>query len=260
MIEEPIDVPVEVVAVGAHPDDVELGVGGTLAKLAHSGIRTGIIDLTNAEPTPKNVKYRSPDDFDADYAANRMAEAQEAARILGVERITLDLPNRRLFDDFEARCKVATVFRKWRPKIVITMYGKTLMASPDHNQAQLITESAIFYSRLTKWDKYFNNLPVHRVKSLLYFPVRFIDLHPEGHTSFLVDISNFVDLKERAIMSYKSQGFVPSSGGQSLVSPFPALLLNWNRNLGSRVGVEYAEHLVSPVPLRCDDFSYFLNK
>ena len=249
--------PVEVVAVGAHPDDVELGIGGTLAKLANDGIRTGIIDLTNAEPTPSNEKYRSPDDFDPDYADKRLAEARKAARILGVERITLDLPNRRLYDSFEARCELATIFRKWRPKVVITMYGKTLMASPDHNQAQLITESAIFYSRLTKWDKYFENLPVHRIKSLLYFPVRFIDLHPEGYTSFLVDITNFVDLKEKAILEYKSQGFVESRTG---LSHFPSLILNWNKNLGSRIGVEYAEHLVSPIPLRIEDFSYFLDR
>ena len=69
---------VDVVAVGAHPDDVELGIGGTLAKLAKSGIRTGIIDLTNAEPTPSNEKYRSPDDFDPDYALKRLTEAQKA--------------------------------------------------------------------------------------------------------------------------------------------------------------------------------------
>ena len=250
--------PVEVVAVGPHPDDVELGIGGTIAKLSHNGIKTGIIDLTNAEPTPKNTKYRSPDDFDPDYAETRINEAKEAARVLGAERITLDLPNRQLFDTFEARCKLATVFRRWRPKVVISMYGKTLMASPDHYQAQQIVEAAIFYSRLTKWDKYFDNLPVHRITSLLYFPVRFIDLHPEGYTSFFNDITNYVDLKQRAILVYKSQGFVPSKTTQ--ISHFPSMLLTWNKTLGSRIGVEYAEHLVSPVPLRCDDFGYFMNR
>jgi LmbE family N-acetylglucosaminyl deacetylase len=249
--------PVEVVAVGPHPDDVELGIGGTIAKLSKNGIRTGIIDLTNAEPTPKNVKYRSPDDYDPDYAEVRINEAKKAARILGAERITLDLPNRRLFDTFEARCKLATIFRRWRPKVVISMYGKTLMASPDHYQAQQIVEAAIFYSRLTKWDKYFDNLPVHRIKSLLFFPVRFIDLHPEGYTSFFVDITNFIDIKEKAILVYKSQGFVPST---TQISHFPSILLTWNKTLGSRIGVEYAEHLVSPMPLRCDDFGYFINK
>jgi len=248
---------IEIVAIGSHPDDVEIGIGGTLAKLSHQGIRTGIIDLTNAEPTPNNEKYRSPDDFDSDYAEKRLVEAQKAAKILGVERITLDLPNRRLFDDFESRCKLATIFRQWQPSIVIVMYGKTLMASPDHYQAQLITEGALFYSRLTKWGKYFDNLPVHRITSLLYFPVRFLDLHPEGFTSMLVDVTNYIDLKQEAILTYKSQGFVPSKTGHS---HFPSMLLNWNRSLGSRIGVEYAEHIISPVPIRLDDFSYFMDK
>lgn len=246
--------PVEVVAIGPHPDDTELGVGGTLAKLADSGIRTGIIDLTNAEPTPINDKYRSPDDFDPDYADKRLAEAQEAARILGVERITLDLPNRRLFDNFDARCQLATIFRLWRPKVVIVMYGKTLMASPDHYQAQLISEAAVFYSRLTKWDKYFDNLPVHRINTLLYFPVRFIDLNPDGYTSFLTDISEYVDKKKDAIMAYKSQ--FEDQGH----THFPELLLSWNRTIGSRIGVKYAEHLVSPTPLRFDTFDFFLGR
>ncbi|MHA1513579.1 MAG: PIG-L family deacetylase, partial [Candidatus Hodarchaeales archaeon] len=112
------DEPVEVIAIGAHPDDVELGVGGTLAKLAKDGIRTGIVDLTTAEPTPLNDKYRSPDDFDEGYADKRLGEANAAAKILGVERLTLNLPNRRLFDTFEARCALATVFRKWKPKVI----------------------------------------------------------------------------------------------------------------------------------------------
>ena len=132
------DEPIEVLAIGAHPDDVELGIGGTLAKLSKNGIRAGIVDLTTAEPTPLNEKYRSPDDYDEDYAAVRIAEAKAAAKILGVERITLDLPNRRLFDNFEARCALATVFRRWKPKVVISMYGKTLLASPDHHQSQEI--------------------------------------------------------------------------------------------------------------------------
>ena len=96
------------------------------------------------------------------------------------------------------------------------------MASPDHFQAQQIVEAAIFYSRLTKWEKYFDNLPVHRINSLLYFPVRFIDLHPEGYTSFFIDITNVVDLKQQAILVYKSQGFVPS---KTQISHFPSILL-----------------------------------
>ena len=245
---------VDIVAVGAHPDDTEIGVGGTLSKLAKKGICTGIIVLTNAEPTPLNTKYRSPDDFDPDYAERRLQESMEAAKILGIHRRTLELPNRRLFDSFEARCALATVFREWKPKIVITILGKTVMASPDHYQAELITEAAIFYSRLTKWEKYFNNLPVYRIKNILYYPIRSTtaNLHPEGMTSFFVDITEVIENKQRALEAYKSQ-FEEQGHGE-----FIQRIINGNASLGSRIGVKYAEHLCSPIPLKLDNFDYFI--
>ena len=89
--------PLDVIAVGAHPDDVEIAVGGTLAMLAQKGYRVGIVDLTDGEPTPNSPGPEA-----------RLAEAQRAAEILGVTmRETLDLPNRRLFDTFEARVALA---------------------------------------------------------------------------------------------------------------------------------------------------------
>ncbi|MDB4724380.1 PIG-L family deacetylase, partial [bacterium] len=92
----------DVIAVGAHPDDVEIACGGTLAKLVKQGHRVGIVDLTDGEPTPGSP---SP--------AVRIAEAEEAAKCLGVhKRLILDLPNRKLFDNYESRVKLATVFRR----------------------------------------------------------------------------------------------------------------------------------------------------
>ena len=80
----------DVIAVGAHPDDVEIACGGTLAKLVRQGYRVGIIDLTDGEPTPG-----SPG------PPVRLAEAEAAGRVLGIHRrIQLNLPNRRLFDQF----------------------------------------------------------------------------------------------------------------------------------------------------------------
>ena len=114
--------PLDVIAVGAHPDDVEIAIGGTLAALVRQGYRVGIVDLTDGEPTPGSPGPEV-----------RLAEAQRAAQILGVQvRETLDLPNRRLFDCFEARVELAKVFRRYRPKIVLGIAGKTPMASPDH--------------------------------------------------------------------------------------------------------------------------------
>ncbi|MFO0202955.1 MAG: PIG-L family deacetylase, partial [Alphaproteobacteria bacterium] len=109
--------PLDVIAVGAHPDDVEIAIGGTLAKLAKQGYRVGIVDLTDGEPTPGSPGPEV-----------RLAEAQEATRILGVAiRVTLDLPTRRLFDSYESRVALGKVFRRYRPKLVLGIYGKTPM-------------------------------------------------------------------------------------------------------------------------------------
>lgn len=250
------DQKMDLVAVGAHPDDVEILCGGTLAKLSEQGLRCGIIDLTNAEPTPANEKYRSPDDFDPDYDHKRLAEARNAAAILGVaDRVTLDLSNRRLMDGFEERCLLASVFRRWRPRIVMVMYGKTVMASPDHYQTQLITEAAIFYARLTKWEKYFHGLPVHHVRQLLYFPVAAQSIHPEGEsgrlTSFFMDISSVVEKKQQAILAYRSQFEVQGK------EKFVDRILERNRSIGLLSGVDYAEHLATPAPLIVNDLSMF---
>jgi LmbE family N-acetylglucosaminyl deacetylase len=254
------DTQIDIVAIGAHPDDTELGVGGTLAKLSKKGITTGIIDLTNAEPTPGNDLYDSPLSFSPDYDAKRKAEAQCAAKKLGLTaRITMDLPNRRLFDTFDNRCALATVFRKWKPKIALVMYGRTVMASPDHYAAQKITEGAIFYSRLSKWEIYMNKLPVHRLKNLLYFPVRGSGvLHPQSEagqlTSFFIDISEVIEQKKEAILCYKSQ-FQDQGKGD-----FVEYILQRNRAYGNIAGrqIEYAEHLASLSPFVLDNFDLFL--
>lgn len=249
---------IDIVAIGAHPDDTELGIGGTLAKLAKAGVKVGIIDLTNAEPTPLNDKYRSPDDFDEDYAQRRINESKCAASKLGLTaRATLNLPNRRLFDNFETRCELATVFRIWKPKIALVTYGKTVMASPDHYQAQLIVEGAVFYSRLTKWEKYFSGLPVHRLKNTLYFPIRKDGiLNPQSEAgplnSFFIDISDVIEAKKEAIRCYESQ-FQDQNKGD-----FIETIIERNREYGRMVKVEYAEQVLSPIPLLMNDLSFFM--
>ena len=166
----------DVIAVGAHPDDVEIACGGTLATLVEAGHKVGIIDLTDGEPTPLSP---GPD--------VRMAEAKAAGEALGVHlRTLLHLPNRRLFDSFEARVKLAIEFRKHKPRLVIGLGDKTPMASPDHWQAMQITDAAVFYSRLTKWDDQFENWPPHIIgrlhgamaKITAYYQEQGIDLGP----------------------------------------------------------------------------------
>ncbi len=182
--------------MGAHPDDVEIACGGTLAKLAQQGHRVGIVDLTDGEPTPHG---ESP--------AARWAEAEAAAKELGVqERILLDLPNRRLMDSFEHRVALAKVFRRYRPKLVLGFGDKTPTASPDHYQAMLITDAAIFYSRLCKWDQHFDSLPVHTISRQLYFRLAVEPNLLSGnayHT--IVDITSTIEQKIASIQCYESQ-------------------------------------------------------
>jgi LmbE family N-acetylglucosaminyl deacetylase len=188
--------PFDVVVVGAHPDDVEIACGGTIASLARQGYRVGIIDLTDGEPTPR---CPSPE--------VRKQEAAAAAEILGVAgRIILPLTNRRLMDGFEERVLLAKEFRRWRPRIVIGFGNKTPMASPDHYQAMQITDAAIFYSRLTKWDEQFDNLPPHVILKHLYFRLAFESADPTvASHSVSVDITKTLDIKMQAIACYQTQ-------------------------------------------------------
>lgn len=196
-----VDFPqLDVVAVGAHPDDVEIACGGTLAKLVRQGYRVGIIDLTDGEPTPHSPGPHV-----------RLAEARKAAEVLGVAvRVHLELPNRRLFDSFEGRVALAKEFRKYRPKVVMGFGDRTPMASPDHWQATLLTEAGVFYSRLTKWNEHFDHLPVHTVSSLVYYTLNFGSLGiPPGAGHVVVDISDTLEQKLAGIRCYETQ-FPPS--------------------------------------------------
>ncbi len=186
----------DVIAVGAHPDDIEITCGGTLAQLVDQGYRVGIIDLTDGEPTPG---CPSPE--------IRLGEAEQAAKILGVaKRIILDLPNRKLFDSFEARVKLATEFRRYRPRVVIGFGDKTPLASPDHWQAMQITDAAVFYSRLTKWDDQFSETPPHTILRQLYFGLPFGFGRPQQTANeFFVDIGETLTRKLAAIECYATQ-------------------------------------------------------
>lgn len=186
----------DLMAVGAHPDDVEIACGGTLARLARKGYAVGIVDLTDGEPTPHSP---GPD--------VRLAEARRAAEILGVPvRVNLNLPNRRLFDSFESRVALAKVFRQFRPKVVLGFGGKTVLASPDHYQAMLITDAAVFYSRLTKWDEHFDGLMPHVISNQLSFPIALhgLDL-PEASGYVVADIGSTLEVKLQSIRAYQTQ-------------------------------------------------------
>jgi LmbE family N-acetylglucosaminyl deacetylase len=227
----------DVIAVGAHPDDIEIACGGTLASLVDAGYKVGIIDLTDGEPTPLSP---GPD--------VRLAEAKAAGEALGVHvRTLLHLPNRRLFDSFEARVKLAVEFRKHRPKLVIGLGDKTPMASPDHYQAMQITDAAVFYSRLTKWDDQFEHLLPHVISRQLYCMLgQPLASAPMPGGQLVIDISHTLARKIAAIRCYKTQ-FPPEK--EHLFDRVDAA----DRYLGRSAGVIAAEMLLSPRPVVMKD-------
>jgi LmbE family N-acetylglucosaminyl deacetylase len=232
----------DVIAVGAHPDDVEIACGGTLAKLARQGYRVGIVDLTDGEPTPLSPGPEV-----------RLAEAARAAEVLGVSmRIQLGLSNRRLFDSFEARVALAIELRRYRPRLVLGFGEKTPMASPDHWQAMQITDAAIFYARLTKWDEYFQGFPVHTVSTHLYFTLAFHSLEPPPGAGHLVaEIGDTLETKLAAVRCYQTQ-FPPAKA--HVLERVRALALQQ----GAAAGYTAGELFASPRTLGTRDLMHFL--
>lgn len=184
----------DIVFTAPHPDDLEILMGGTIAKMVKLGYRVGMLHMTLGEPTPRGDRE------------TRTAEMKAAAKVLGVQVCEmLDLPNRELMDGPEPRYAVATVLRRYQPRVLVGMAGRTPAASPDHYQAQLITEASRFYSQLTRWDERFDGTEPFRVDHLIYRPVPFAAEITHWCTRFVVDITDEMDQKMEAIRCYRSQ-------------------------------------------------------
>ncbi|MSR32806.1 MAG: hypothetical protein EXR99_15020 [Gemmataceae bacterium] len=228
----------EIVAVGAHPDDLEITCGGTLAKLASQSYRVALIDLTTGEPTPRGS------------VETRQKEAEAASAILGVKaRFQLDLPNRELFDSLPNRYALATLLRKLKPEILIGAFGRTPAASPDHYQAQLLIEAARFYSQLSKWDDRFDNTPPHRIVHLVYAPFPFDAEVRQFPGSFTVDISETMERKLEAIRCYQSQF------DEARFAKIKHTITGLSCAAGSKCGFNHGEVFHLPVPVGSNDLA-----
>jgi bacillithiol biosynthesis deacetylase BshB1 len=203
-----------ILVVGPHPDDQELGMGGTIARLAQQGHRVHLLDVTDGEPTPRG----SPE--------VRAREAQRAAEILGVGRSLLGLPNRQVVHGLESRHKMAAVIRQHRPDWVFLPYP--VDAHPDHVAVTRIGEDARFDAKLTKTD--IPGAP-HYPKRISYYYCT--HLRMSFSPTFCVDISAQLDAKMRAIGAYESQfGHDPS---------IPSMVRTMDEYFGGRIGTVAAE-------------------
>jgi bacillithiol biosynthesis deacetylase BshB1 len=179
--------PLDLLVVAPHPDDAEIGAGGTIAQWVVQGKRVGIVDLTTGEPTPFGS------------LATRAAETEAASRVLGIcWRQNLGLPNRSLEPTLEARRAIAQVFRLTSPRLILAPYWED--AHPDHIAASQLVEAARFWSKLSRSD--LAGEPWWPPRLLYYFSIH-LRVHPEP--SAVVDISKHIETKMQAIGCYQSQ-------------------------------------------------------
>ncbi|MGD0099153.1 MAG: bacillithiol biosynthesis deacetylase BshB1 [Acidobacteriota bacterium] len=181
---------IDILAFGAHPDDVELFAGGTLAKMAALGHSTGIVDLSRGELGTRGTP------------ALRKKEAASAAKILEVKvRENLGLPDGDVRVTAEARLKIIRVLRKYRPLIVLTHYWDD--RHPDHINTSRLVAEAVHHSGLAKIE---TGQVRYRPPTLLFFK-----LPTNVVPSFVIDVSDFVEQRSAAIAAYRSQIFDPAS-------------------------------------------------
>lgn len=222
----------DVLVVAPHPDDAELGVGGTILKLREQGRRVGVLDLTSGEPTP----HGSPE--------LRAVETTTATEILGLDwRENLGLPNRSLEPTLENRAKLTGVIRQTRPRWLFAPYW--IDAHPDHTAATKLTEDARFWAKLTKTD-----LPgePHHPERVYYYYCVHLKLAPQP--ALVLDISDVWEQKLASIRAYESQ-FV--TGRPTDPPTFLDRLRDEAAYWGKTIGTAYGEPIATREPLGVRD-------
>jgi bacillithiol biosynthesis deacetylase BshB1 len=186
------DFALDALAVAAHPDDAELCMGGTLAKLAALGHKTGVLDLTRGEAGTRGTPE------------TRAAESAAAARVLGLaQRENLGLPDAHIWAGEESRTAMVRALRRLRPRVVFTHYWDD--PHPDHAHAAQVVREATHAAGLARYDAE-SGQARFRPAAVAYF------LFPRTVApSFIVDISDTAARKQEAIRCYASQFFNPAS-------------------------------------------------
>ncbi|MEM6472158.1 MAG: bacillithiol biosynthesis deacetylase BshB1 [Planctomycetota bacterium] len=179
--------PLDFLVMAPHPDDAEIGMGGTIAKSIQQGMRVGILDLTTGEPTPHGNETL------------RRAETLRATEILDVTwRGNAGLVNRELQHTLEARRHIASYFRMLRPRWIFAPYFHD--AHPDHVVATELTEAARFYAKLSKTD-----MPGERYHPERLYYYFCVHLRLAIDPSWIVDISDTIETKMESVKAYESQ-------------------------------------------------------
>lgn len=224
----------DVLAIAAHPDDVEQTCGGTLIKMAEKGYRTGILDFTAGDMGTRGTPEL------------RLEEAAEAAKILLVSRRdNMRFPDARLENTISARMSLAVKIREWQPRTVILPYWQG--RHPDHYRAAEIGYEACFLAGLKKLDEYSEP---HRPYKIIYS-----SLYANVTPSFVVDISAQFERRMAALLSYRSQYGAATEGGELFPQEqeIGERLAAVARFYGNLIGAKYGEPFVVKETMLVDD-------
>jgi N-acetylglucosamine malate deacetylase 1 len=226
---------VDILAFGAHPDDIEIGAGALVAKHTKNGYSVAFCHLTDAELSSNGT------------VELRKQEAKKAEEILGVEQsIYLGFPDRGLTGSKEQLLKMTQVIRKLRPRVVLAPYWKD--RHPDHVQCSKMVKEAVFDAAIRKKETP-GGEKAHRVEQVYYYFINHM-----GEADVIVDVSDVYELKKKALLAYRSQF---SQGEGQVETPlnqpaYLAMIQGRDQLWGQQIGACYGEGLVSPHPVKKD--------
>lgn len=222
---------VDLLAFGAHPDDVEIGMAGTIALHTQTGCKAAICDLTRAELSSNGT------------VETRQAEAENAGGILRLSaRVNLELKDRGLLHSEDAVAKIVDVIRFYRPKTVFAPYPRD--RHPDHGHCASLVKEAVFSAGIKKFEG-LKALSPHRVNQLYYYFINGYD-----HPDVCVDISEVIETKMAALKAYESQ-FVKADGSVDtpLTNGYIETVTSRSRLFGKDVNAAYAEGFKTSQPI-----------
>lgn len=233
--------PYDALVITAHPDDAEVQMGGTIAKLTRQGRRVLIVDLCDGEPT----EYAE--------AGIRVQQAQRAAQILGADRLILHEQDRFIQDSLALRLELARLIRIHQPRWI---FGTAeACVHPDHAAVEPLVRAAVFYARLGQWERTPGGEALAGTDSWvvdrLFFPHCKMEPAWGKDFQFAVDVSDTYERKQRALAEYRSIFAVDA--GDQLLELYEAEDLY----TGRLFGVAHAEIFKSHSPLLVDDLTMF---
>lgn len=243
-----------ILIIAPHPDDAEIGMGGTIAALAEQGHNVLIADMTDGSPTP--FGDRASRLVEAAAALRELAPSAQAQERGGkLARLMLDLPNRTVTHSIEARHKVAGVIRAHQANILFMPHP--LDAHPDHIAVTRIAEDARFDAKLTKIEMptppgYEKIGPPIYPQWVFYYYCSHLRAIPDPH--FLFDTTGFSDKKIRSVLAYQTQ-FAPRAGLAAANADLPANLAAHDRYMGSRIRTQTAEPFWTKEPMGISSFA-----